>query len=799
MRRISIIFIGLGLISFLSGPSWAQRGIAGHSFVLDDGSGNTLTLLYPNIPPVIGNSIYNFLPGGGSSIPGGTVNGQTLWWNNTTLLWTADNSLTNTGSAVGIGTSTPSWPLDLQHTFTQTTGEIASNVYMKLQPTAAMSSQNFAIEASTDIESANAVTGPVASFLGQTTLGAGATSAASWIIGTAGSALSANTSQAVTEADGLYGQIWNQSTGTIGTANALKVSLLNGGTLTNASGIYVPAPFNSGTITNLYGLYMQQQTSATNIWPIFLSDGTLSGSIFDVAGSGNVGIGTSTPNYPLDLEHTFTQTSNPLYYGSSSLIQIQPSAASGARYVATSGVSDAENANSISGVVEGVRGQASAGEYGTSSQPLYIISGVVGSGEDNTTETIPEADGVWGQMINYSTGTISNANAMKAYVVNESSGTITNARGLYVEFPYNTGTITNLYGLYMDAQTAGTNNWPIFLSDGTATGSIFDVTGSGDVGIGTSTPSWPLDIEQTFTETSLEAGSNVLVKIQPSAASSAHYYGFASQADAENTNSMSGAVVEGVRGAASLGELGTSSQPVSTLVGTVGSAENSSGQTVTESDGIAGQILNTSTATLTTANAMKAALFNESSGTLTNARGLYVQAPLNSGTITNLYGLYMDAQTSGTNNWPIFLSDGTASGSIFAITGSGDVGIGTGSSTPTANLQVAGTVSIGSSSDASLTHISNIAQYYVTYSFPSTPAQTSSSVTILMPGTAPSLTDGTDDVIMEVPNAVMTSVTGTFNAWVADATHITIQFNNYSSSTQTPPASTTYHFTVITH
>jgi hypothetical protein len=796
MKRISFVFIGLGLILLSAASSWAQRGVAGHSFVLDDGSGNTLTLLYPNIPPVVGNSIYNFMPGNSSSIPGGTANGQTLWWNNTTLLWTADNSLTNTGSAIGIGTPTPSWPLDIEQTFTQATGEIASNVDMKLEPTATLSNQDFAILSTLDIESANPVTDDVVAVIGQTKLGAGATSPASWIIGTVGSALSANTTQAVTEADGLYGQIWNQTTGTISTANALKVSLLNSGTLTNASGIYVPNPDNVGTITNLYGLYMQQQTGATNIWPIFLSDGTLSGSIFDVAGSGNVGIGTSTPNYPLDLEHTFTQTSNPLYYGSSSLIQIQPSAASGSRYVATSGVADAENTNAISGVVEGVRGQASVGEYGTSTQPLTIISGVVGSGEDNTTQTIPESDGVWGQMINYSTGTITSANAIKAYVINEGSGTLTNAAGLIVKAPYNTGTITNLYGLYMETQAGGTNNWPIFLTDGSASGSIFDVAGSGNVGIGTSTPSYPLDIEHTFTQTTGEIASNVYMKLQPTAAMNTQNFANEATVDIESANPTTGIIGASI-GQTVLG-VGATVSP-SWVIGAIGSAvsENAT-QTVTEADGIWGQIANASTGTLTTANAVKAIIFNNGAGTLTNARGLYVQAPNNSGTITNLYGLYMDAQTVGTNNWPIFLSDGTATGSIFTVQSSGNVGIGTGSSTPVAKLQVVGSVSIGSAPDASLTQISNIAQYNFSYAFPSTAAQSASSVPITLPAGSPSLTDGVDDVLLEIPNAVLSTVTGTFTAWVSDATHVVVQFNNYSASTQTPP-SATYHFTVITH
>jgi hypothetical protein len=313
------------------------------------------------------------------------------------------------------------------------------------------------------------------------------------------------------------------------------------------------------------------------------------------------------------------------------------------------------------------------------------------------------------------------------------------------------------------------------------------------IGIGTSTPNYPLDIQQTFSLTSPSIASSAQVKIQPPGATNTRNIGISGVADASNANTISGQI-EGVRGQASLGELGSSSQPVNIIAGTLGSAENNSTQTITESDGVTGQIVNYSTGTMTTANALKSAIFNQNTGTITNARALYVQSPVNAGTITNLYGLYMDQQPSG---WPIFLSDGSVSGSHFSVSAAGAVGIGT--STPTATLQVVGSASIGGSPDASSTHISNIIQYSFTYSFPATAAQSASSVVVTLGGSPPTLADGVDDVLLEIPNAVMTAVTGTFSAWVSSANQVTLQFNNYSTSTQTPPASSTYHFTIITH
>jgi hypothetical protein len=68
MRRFSILFIVLGLISLSSVSSHAQRSLGAKSLVLDDGSGNTLTISYPNSPPVAGNSTLN-LSGGATFTP----------------------------------------------------------------------------------------------------------------------------------------------------------------------------------------------------------------------------------------------------------------------------------------------------------------------------------------------------------------------------------------------------------------------------------------------------------------------------------------------------------------------------------------------------------------------------------------------------------------------------------------------------------------------------------------------------------------------------------------------------------
>jgi hypothetical protein len=102
MRRISILFVVLGLISlsFVSSPR-AQRALGAHALILDDGAGNTLTLAYPNSPFVSGNSTFSFPSGCGSATPCGTTNNSTLRWNFATSTWQEDvNVLATSGGAL---------------------------------------------------------------------------------------------------------------------------------------------------------------------------------------------------------------------------------------------------------------------------------------------------------------------------------------------------------------------------------------------------------------------------------------------------------------------------------------------------------------------------------------------------------------------------------------------------------------------------------------------------------------------------------------------------------------------------
>jgi len=113
----------------------------------------------------------------------------------------------------------------------------------------------------------------------------------------------------------------------------------------------------------------------------------------------------------------------------------------------------------------------------------------------------------------------------------------------------------------------------------------------------------------------------------------------------------------------------------------------------------------------------------------------------------------------------------------FLIRASGGVGIGTAS--PSAKLDVAGSLEIGNG-----TPIARVLSATGALDFPSTSPQTSTDLTITLSGAV----DG-DVVSLGVPNGNAFSNT-IYSAWVSATNTVTVRFNNYSISFEDPPAGT---------
>jgi hypothetical protein len=249
--------------------------------------------------------------------------------------------------------------------------------------------------------------------------------------------------------------------------------------------------------------------------------------------------------------------------------------------------------------------------------------------------------------------------------------------------------------------TLGTNdNFALnFETNGTTKMSVL---ANGNVGIGTTSPSAPLDVT-TSSATTTASFSNTLFNPATetigissysatirSSTSSADLVGVYGVTEASGFAAVHSGTVVGVRGRGMTnGSTGFSQNLVAGVQGTT-SAISPGSATVVTGAGVIGSVFTGPGVTMNKGSALHAASNTESG----------------SGSIVANYGLYLEPQTVGTSNFQIY-SEGTAP-SYFA----GSVGIGTTSPQANAKLQVNGAaaslpniINAGASVDLSLSNI----------------------------------------------------------------------------------------------
>jgi hypothetical protein len=184
------------------------------------------------------------------------------------------------------------------------------------------------------------------------------------------------------------------------------------------------------------------------------------------------------------------------------------------------------------------------------------------------------------------------------------------------------------------------------------------ILNNGNVGIGTATPTAPLELSSIFLPTSgevnVEKVNTTFSAVLPSTATVRGVYSNFTTASA---SSLSGAQAE------------------------AGNFKLTHGSTVTlgKAYAVNASINNSTTGTISDAEGLSSWLDNGASSTITTAYGARLKIS-NAGTLTTAYGLYIDT-IAGTNKWGLYQSDSTNL-NYFA----GNVGIGT--TTPAANLEV---------------------------------------------------------------------------------------------------------------
>src|SRR5882724_7626120 len=104
MKNLVLSLFSIAILALVGNSASAQRGIGGHSLILDDGLGHAVTITVP-----VPTSTYTWtLPGSGppANIPSGTTNNSILRWNAGTTSWQEDvNVLATSGGLLNVASA----------------------------------------------------------------------------------------------------------------------------------------------------------------------------------------------------------------------------------------------------------------------------------------------------------------------------------------------------------------------------------------------------------------------------------------------------------------------------------------------------------------------------------------------------------------------------------------------------------------------------------------------------------------------------------------------------------------------
>jgi hypothetical protein len=283
----------------------------------------------------------------------------------------------------------------------------------------------------------------------------------------------------------------------------------------------VTAKIRANTSQTADLLQVRNSTDTTTLFAVQADgdvevDGT---TLFVDATNNRVGIGTAVPDYRLEVVSapvTDATNGTGISFGATTT-----AVTSATNLSALSVLHTFSPTTAYSGVASSVYGQLTTSDADASGATL---AGVLG-------------------LTRY-TGTASNTGSIsgvRGSFTNASSGNVTDAAALYAGVGANSGggTITNTYGVYVGLQTAGTNNYGVYITGGSTaalrvvngttnlggdlvvdTNTLFVDATANEVGIGTATPASILDIVASGTNSiRLTAGASWPLILQQDASS----------------------------------------------------------------------------------------------------------------------------------------------------------------------------------------------------------------------------------------------------------------------------------------